>query len=223
MFIYSFLATFHHVNYDKWTTLADDTVVLLKNAPYIPRPVSKDELPFPRADGSWGPHEISLLPQMFEPEHLYLCYTIVDEHRCFHLRQSIVSHRFRDSDFYWYPQLPHQGYIKGTVTTLWHKEVDSYRQRVLRLYEELQYVFPGPYKCPAIAVSRAEDTIFMLTHNIMSYRDAVEYTRGLQRFITEIHAFIVWGYSLLGQTFKDSEPVRPCFRGAYISSLADFN
>lgn len=135
---------------------------------------------------------------------------------------SIISHRFRDRDFYRYPQLPRRGYIKASVTDLWHQEVDSYRDRVLRLYEELQSIFPGPYKCPIIAVTRADNTIFTVTHNIMSYRDAVEYTRGLQRFVAEIHAFIVWGYSLLGRTLKDNGSVHPCFRGAYVSSLADF-
>lgn len=33
-------------------TLANDTVVLARNAAYIPRPVSENELPFPGANGS---------------------------------------------------------------------------------------------------------------------------------------------------------------------------
>lgn len=45
------------------STLSDGTVVLSKNATYIQRPVSKDKLPFPRADGLWGPHDTSLLPR----------------------------------------------------------------------------------------------------------------------------------------------------------------
>jgi hypothetical protein len=57
----------------------------------------------------------------------------------------------------------------------------------------------------------------------MSYRDAVECTRVLQRFVAEIHALIVWGYSLLGRTLNDNGSVPPCFRGIYVSSLADFN
>lgn len=218
-----FLAAFHSIDFDKWTTLSDGTVVISKYAPYIPRPVSKEEIPFPRADGSWGPHEISLLPQVFDPEHPYLAYIIVKEHHCFRLPQSIISHQFSNSDFYRFPQLPVRGYIKATVTSLWYEEVDSYRPRVLRLYEELQRVFPGTYKCPSIAIARAEDTLFIITHNVMSYRDAVEYIRGLQRFVAEIHAFIVWGYNLLDRPLKDSEPVHSCFRGAYVSSLVDFH
>lgn len=215
-------ADFHDIDYDKWATLSDGTIILSRNAPYIPRPVSSNEPPFPRADGSWGPHEISLLPQIFDPEHPYLCYIIVDQHHCFRLPQTIISHRFRDSDFYRLPRLPRRGYIKETITSSWRREIDSYRQRVLCLYEELQSLFPGPYKCPSIAISRAEETMFVITHHIMSYRDAVEYSRGLQRFIAEIHAFIIWGYTLLGRTLKDSEPVHTCFRGAYVSSLVDF-
>ncbi|KAH0828122.1 hypothetical protein J3R83DRAFT_3794 [Lanmaoa asiatica] len=184
---------FHGINFDKWSTLADGTVVLSKNAAYIPRPVSEDELPFPRADGSWGPQEISLLPQMYDPEHPYMSHIhiLVDGHNSFSLPHSIACHRFRDSDFYLYPPLPYR-------------------------------VAPGPYKSPAIAVGRAEVTLFVLSHNIMSYRDAVEYTRGLQRFVAEIHAFLIWGNEFLSRSLTESEPPRQCFRGAYVTSLADF-
>ena len=50
----------------------------------------------------------------------------------------------------------------------------------------------------------------------MSYRDALEHTRGLQHFIAEIDAFIVWGYTLLGRGLKHS------LHCTYVSSLVDF-
>jgi len=213
---------FKDVDFDKWSTLGDGTIVLAKNAPYIPCPVSDDESPFPRADGSWGPHEITLLPQPYDHEHPYLAYVLVDGHDCFRLPRSVTCHRFKDSDFYRYPPLPRRGYIKQTVVDTWKKEIYSYRRRVLRLYDELKTTHPGSYKVPTIAIGRAEDTLFIITHNIMSFRDAVEYTRGLQRFVAEIQAFLIWGNNILGRSLKDNEPLRQCFRGAYVTSSTDF-
>ncbi|KAI9569286.1 hypothetical protein HD554DRAFT_599694 [Boletus coccyginus] len=210
------------IDFDKWSTLPNGTTVLAKNAPYIPCPVSDDEPPFPRADGSWGPHEITLLPQPHDHEHPYLVHILVEGHDCFRLPRSVTCHRFKDSDFYRYPPLPRRGHIKETVVSAWKDEIDSYRCRVLHLYGELQTAHPGPYKAPTIAIGRAEDTIFIITHNIMSYRDAVEYTRGLQRFVAEIQAFIIWGNNILGRSLMDHQPVRQCFRGAYVTSSTDF-
>lgn len=219
--ILSLLDSLCDINFDKWTTLPNGTVVLSKNAPYIPCPVSPDEVPFPRLDGSWGPHEISLLPQIYDPEHPYLCHILVDGQQSFSLPPAISCHRFKDSDFYRYPPLPRRGRIKDTVLSVWKDEVYSYRHRVSSLYDELQSALPGPYKAPSIAIARAEDTLFHMTH-MMSYRDAVEYTRGLQRFVAEIQAFLIWGNDLLGRSLKDHDPVRQCFRGAYVMSSADF-
>ncbi|KAF8440243.1 hypothetical protein L210DRAFT_977245 [Boletus edulis BED1] len=82
---------------------------------------------------------------------------------------------------------------------------------------------PGPYKAPTIALARVEDTLFMINHNIILYRDAVEYTHGLQRFIAEIQAFLIWGHDILGRSLKVTEPICQCFCGTYISSLTNFS
>ncbi|KAG6371439.1 hypothetical protein JVT61DRAFT_9136 [Boletus reticuloceps] len=203
--------TLSNIVFDKWSTLA----VLSKNAPYIPRPVSDDEHPFPRADGSWGPHEISLLPQVYDPEHPYLGHILVEGHHHFRLPQSICCHRLRDSDFYRYPPLPRRGYIKYSVTSVWRDEVDSYRPWVLELYEEL--------RTPHRSWTCRGHPLHAPPHNFMSYRDAAKYTRALQRFIAEIHAFLIWGNNVLGRSLKESDPPTQCFRGVYVSSLADFN
>lgn len=184
--------------------------------------MSYNEVPFPRMDRSWGPHEISLLPQIYDPEHPYLCYILVKGQQFFSLPRSISCHRFKDSDFYRYPSLPRRGRIKETVLSPWKEEVDSYRHHISLLYDELQSSVPGPYKAPSIAIARAEDTLFHMTH-MMSYRDAVEYTRGLQRFVAEIQAFLLWGNKLLGRSLKHNEPTHPCFRGAYVASSTDYD
>ncbi|KAF8549213.1 hypothetical protein OG21DRAFT_623982 [Imleria badia] len=215
-------SSFNDISFKKWSTLADGTTILANNTPYIPCPVSDNEPPFPRADGSWGPHEISLLPQTYDPEYPYLSHILVDGHDSFHLPRSVTCHRFKESDFYRYPSLPRRGYIKETVVSMWKDEIYSYRPHILRLYDELQSANPGPYKAPTIAVGRAEDTLFIITHNSMSYRDAVEYARGLQRFVAEIQAFLIWGNKILGHSLKDNEPARQCFRGAYVTSSTDF-
>ena len=218
----SFLAFVKDIDFDKWSILPGGTTIIAKNTPYIPSQVSDDELPFPRADGSWGPHEISLLPQAYDSEHPYLSHILVDAHDCFRLPRSVTCHRFKDADFYRYPSLPRRGYIKGTVVNAWKDEIYSYQRCVLRLYKELQSTSPGPYNAPTIAIGRAEDTLFVITHNIMSYRDAVEYTRGLQRFVAEIQAFLVWGNRILGRSLQEAPTTRQCFRGAYITSSTDF-
>ncbi|KAG6374255.1 hypothetical protein JVT61DRAFT_4272 [Boletus reticuloceps] len=74
-----------------------------------------------------------------------------------------------------------------------------------------------------IALARAEDTLFIINHNIMLYHDAVEYTCRLQRFVAEIQAFLIWGHDILGRSLKVTEPVCQCFHGAYVTLPANFS
>lgn len=53
----------------------------------------------------------------------------------------------------------------------------------------------------------------------MSYRDAMEYTRGLQRFVAEIHVFLISGNGLLGRSLMESEPIRLSVYGVSVFYL----
>ena len=218
----SYLAWFQHINIDKWSTLANRTIVLLKNALYIPCPISNDKLPFSHADGSWGLHKIALLPQAYDPEHPYLSHILIDSHDCFHLPRFITCLWFKDSNFYRYTPLPCCSYIKETIGSMWKNEIYSYWQCILHLYDELQATHPGPYRAPTIAIGCAKDTLFIITHNTMLYHEAVKYTCRLQCFIAEIQAFLIWGNKILGHSLNDNQPVCWCFYGTCVASLPNF-
>ena len=164
----------------------------------------------------------SLCYHSHDPEHPYLSYILVDGHDCFCLPCAIIYHQFKDCDFYCYPPLPHCSYIKGTIVCAWKDKIYSYWCCIFHLYEELQSIHPGPYKAPTITIGHVKDTLFIITHIIMLYHDAVKYTHGLQHFIAEIQAFLVWGNYILGHSLKEAELACQCFCGAYVTSLTDF-
>ena len=71
----SFLALVKDIDFHKWSILPSSTTIIAKNAPSIPFPVSDDELPFPHTNESWGPHEISLLPQVYKTLNIHIFHT----------------------------------------------------------------------------------------------------------------------------------------------------
>ncbi|KAG6376660.1 hypothetical protein JVT61DRAFT_1654 [Boletus reticuloceps] len=56
----------------------------------------------------------------------------------------------------------------------------------------------------------------------MSYCDAMEYTCGLQHFVAEIQAFLIWGNKILGHSLMDHKPVYQYFHGIYVTCSTNF-
>jgi hypothetical protein len=159
---------------------------------------------------------------MYDPKHPHMAHVIIKFHDYFRLPKYIISHRFSERDFYRFPFLPRRGYVKESMIILWREEIVPYHSQVSDLYHELQRLRPGSYVAPALAVTRAEHTLMYMSTPGMSYRDAVEYFRGLQRFVAEIHAFLVWGNLMLGRSLLSSPPPDQCYRGVYVSTTVDF-
>ncbi|KAJ7471246.1 hypothetical protein B0H11DRAFT_1919807 [Mycena galericulata] len=181
-----------------------------------------------RSDGSWGPHEYTILPQLFCADSPYMAWipasregsAVTDD-----LSSSVCN--FQMSTVHFRPDRawPSRGTMEPTVLEAFQEEVNSVYCGVTKAMEFIKSNDVSPeIRLPLCAVERAYASILALRVNFLTRRDLLEYVACLKRSVAELRGFISWVHDLdywLGNSVTPIKVTREV-RGAVCEDLETY-
>lgn len=190
------------LSYDVWTPLGDGNCVLGCNTDHIPPLIPTNEPALPRIDGTWGPHDYTIMPQRYDPEAPYLawCPLRPDPAQPF-LDNPIMAFRFARNDYVQHPRQPRLGGLQKSILATFHQEVSRLADMYLQATQVAAIHWPS-VKPPTLALARMRETLVYLNLPDIYFRDCQEAIETLRRNTREVQAFILWART---------PPARPYF------------
>ena len=205
---------------DVWHVYGDNHAVIGGRTDYIPEEVASSELPIPRMDGRWGPHEICLIPQIWDPQSPYMALCPIGTHPDMSFPPKTIMEFVMSKDSF----VEHQSFtgLGGLNKSLWNEfneEVNKLRFRV----QDIQFHMSKDanfrrIQFPTEAVSHASQIMIYLRLSDIVYRDCLEAVAALQRTCAELQGFIIWSREAYRVRSSRSYSVR----GAKVDNMQDY-
>ncbi|KIM72797.1 hypothetical protein PILCRDRAFT_93308 [Piloderma croceum F 1598] len=205
---------------DVWHQVTDKQTIVAGRTNFIPDPLFPTVPPFPRVDGTWGPHEICLLPQLWDAKSPYMAWCPLSVHSAmgFH-KTGIMGFSMTREDF---KPNPHVSYLGGLDKAIWTGFKEEAQYLSTRVKSILFHITNDPgftdIQLPTEALSRQERILIYLTLSDICYRDCIEGVAALRRTISELQAFVLWYQDR--HKVNSERPFR--LRGAIVANTADY-
>ncbi|KAJ7474231.1 hypothetical protein FB451DRAFT_1398220 [Mycena latifolia] len=153
-----------------------------------------------RCDGSWGPHEYTVLPQLFSADSPYMAWIPVKydsldiPHRIstFVAKLDPSASQFRPNAAW-----PSRGSIDPELLTGFQDDVNTIYTSVTAAFKRVgSHTALDGIRLPLRAVERSYASLLALRVNFLTRRDVLEYVACLKRSIAELQGFLLWSADL---------------------------
>lgn len=178
-----------------WTHHSSGYVLLGCNTDYIPSWPSSSESPLPRTDGTWGPHDYTLIPQPYDPQAPYLAWSPRRTHPAQSVRsQHIMDYQLTRQDYRPHPHSYVLGGLKKDIHAAFVREVCNLEQTFDESVRAAHRLNPL-VQAPDNALERMRAALSHLNLSDIYYRDCMEGVETLRRNTREVLAFLLWALS----------------------------
>jgi len=205
---------------DVWHQVTDVQTIVAGRTTFIPDPLYPTVAPFPRVDGTWGPHDICLLPQLWDATSPYMAWCPLCVHSAmgFH-KVGIMEFTMSREAF---KSNSHISYLGGLDKVIWNKFKEEAQYLSARVKDIQFHITNDPLyrdiQLPAEALLRQERILTYLTLSDICYRDCLEGVATLRRTISELQAFLLWSQDRHKVNYE--RPFR--LRGAIVTNTSDY-
>lgn len=185
---------------DVWHQYSSTQAIIASGATYIPQsfqPGPNDTL-IPRIDGTWGPHDYSQQPQIWDAQSPYMAWIPLSSHPDQKLNPtSIMEVRMQKKYFIPHSRATGLGGLDKTIKQHFDDDVASIRLALLTAETRAaRYISNPPIILPSVTLQRADEVLLYLTLQDIYYRDCLEAVATLRRAFAELQGFILWSHDV---------------------------
>ncbi|KAJ6514802.1 hypothetical protein C8R47DRAFT_492883 [Mycena vitilis] len=192
--------------HDAWARSGKSTIILAGNTKQVPAlpcwNLQLAEVARCRIDGRWGMAEYSVIPQPFDAAFPYLAWMPKTNFARLGFSTKINSFDINEdvadpnAVFVRHSGWKHRGHLRTEIREELQKDVVEYIHMVRDIIHKeadphLRIGLPE-VRPPVIALVRSHNSAFCMRFPHLTYRDLLEYTRGLQRSVAELQAYVMW-------------------------------
>lgn len=180
------------LSYDVWTPLGDGNCVLGCNTDHIPPIIPINEPALPRIDGTWGPHDYTIMPQRFDPEAPYLAWCPRRPHPAQPFKDNpIMAFRLAREDYVQHHQQPRLGGLRKSILATFQQEVLRLTEMYVNAAQIAATHWPSVIP-PSMALERMRQSLIYLNLPDIYFRDCQEAVETLRRNTREVQGFVLW-------------------------------
>lgn len=182
---------------DAWHRLSPAEAIVGCGTRYIPeafQPKEHEDLN-PRIDGTWGPREYALLPQLWDPRSPYMSWIPLAPNDLQHLQPNgIMKFKMDKMHFTANTRCTRLGGLDKTIKAKFDGDVASLRERVhIAKFHAADLIRdPSAIQPPDVTLDRLDQVLVYLTLQDIYYRDCLEAVATLKRLVAELQGFVLW-------------------------------
>lgn len=183
-----------------WHQYSSTEAIVACGTNYIPesfQPCTNDML-IPRIDGTWGPHEYSQQPQVWDAQSPYMAWIPLRPHPDQKLNPtSIMQFRMQNKHFIPNSHISYLGGLDKAIKQCFNDDAASLRNAIqIAQIRAADYISTPPIEFPSVALQRLDEVLLYLTLQDIYYCDCLEAVTTLQWVFAELQGFILWSHDI---------------------------
>jgi hypothetical protein len=183
-----------------WHQYSSTEAIIACGTNYIPesfQPCTNDTL-IPRINGTWGPHEYSQQPQVWDAQSPYMAWIPLRPHPDQKLDPTLIM-QFRMQNKHFIPnsRISCLGGLDKAIKQCFDDDAISLCNIIqIAQIRAADYISTPPIEFPSVALQRLDEVLLYLTLQDIYYRDCLEAVATLQQVFAELQGFILWSHDI---------------------------